>query len=260
MRFLQLSTQNRVATITLDNRAKRNALEPALREELAEAIAWVRDDGEIRALILTGAGEHFSSGGDLKNIAGAGLDGEGWRLRMQHAHRWVHDLVTLEKPVIAAIDGVAYGAGFSLALAADFILATPRARFCMSFMRVGFVPDLGAFYTLPRVVGPQRARELMLSGRELDGEEALRLGIAMELLPPEQLMDRARAIAQSMTHASAAVVSMVKRTLAVGGPELATLLEMESNAQAVAAGTPAHKEAVQRFLDKRPPAFQWPAK
>jgi 2-(1,2-epoxy-1,2-dihydrophenyl)acetyl-CoA isomerase len=130
----------------------------------------------------------------------------------------------------------------------------------MSFVKVGFVPDLGAFYTLPRVVGPQRARELMLSGRELDGEEALRLGIAMELLPPEQLMERARAIAQSMTHASPAVVSMIKRTLATGGPDLSVLLEMESNAQAVAAGTPAHREAVQDFLEKRPAKFQWPAK
>lgn len=260
MAYIQFTTQNQVATITLDNPAKRNALEPALREELAAAIVRVRDDHEIRALILTGAGQHFSSGGDLKNIGSVGLDGEGWRKRMQHAHRWVRELITLEKPVIAAVDGVVYGAGFSLALMADFILATPRSRFCMSFVRVGFVPDLGAFYTLPRVVGTQRARELMLSGRELDGEEAQRLGIAMELVPPEQLMARARAIADSMVHASPAVVSMVKRTLAVGGPELSALLELEANAQAVASGTPAHKEAVQRFLDKQPALFQWPAK
>ena len=104
----------------------------------------------------------------------------------------------LDKPVIAAVDGAAYGAGFSLALAADFIIASTRARFAMSFIRVGVVPDCAAFYTLPRVVGVQRARELMLSGREVSAQAALQLGLATELVEPSALQARAQAIAAGL--------------------------------------------------------------
>lgn len=247
-----------VATLALHNPARRNALEPQMRAELADALARVRAEPAIRALVLCGSGEHFCSGGDLRNIASANLDNEGWRQRMRAAHHWLQDLLALERPVIAAIDGVAYGAGFSLALGADFILATPRARFCMSFLRVGLVPDFGALYTLPRVVGVQRARELMLSAREVSGTEALQLGIAMELHAPDKLMARAQALAASMVHASPAAVGMIKRALATPDPGLAGMMELEANAQALATGTAAHKEAVRRFLAKEPALFQWP--
>jgi 2-(1,2-epoxy-1,2-dihydrophenyl)acetyl-CoA isomerase len=185
------------------------------------------------------------------------MDAAGWRDRLLKVHHWLRDLILLDKPVIAAVDGAAFGAGFSLALAADFILATPRARFCMSFLRIGLLPDCGAFYTLPRKVGPQRARELMLSAREVGGEEALRIGIAMELHEPGQLLPRAQALARSFTDASPTAVSTIKRALADAG-ELAQLLDTEAAGQALAFGTPDHKSAVQRFLDKQPPAFRWP--
>lgn len=257
---IRFEVQNQVATLTLDNPAKRNAFDPAMREEVAQAIAQVRRDRDIRALILTGAGGHFCAGGDLRNIASAGLDGAGWRSRMQNLHDWLQDLLTLDRPVIAAVDGAAAGAGFSLALTADFVLATPRARFCMSFMKVGLVPDCGAFYTLPRIVGVQRARELMLSARDVEGAEALQLGIAMELHEPEQLQARAQALAASFVHASPAAVSVIKRALAAPGHDLTTLLELEAGGQAIAAGTQEHQTAVKRFLDKQPPLFQWPAR
>ena len=257
---IRFEVRNQVATLTLDNPAKRNAFDPAMREEVAQAVAQVRKDRDIRALILTGAGGHFCAGGDLRNIASAGLDGAGWRNRMQNLHDWLQDLLTLDRPVIAAVDGAAAGAGFSLALTADFVLATPRARFCMSFMTVGLVPDCGAFYTLPRIVGVQRARELMLSARDVEGAEALQLGIAMELLAPDQLLQRAQALAASFVHASPAAVSLVKRSLAGWGGELPALLEQEANAQALAMGTAEHRVAVKRFLDKQAPLFQWPAR
>jgi 2-(1,2-epoxy-1,2-dihydrophenyl)acetyl-CoA isomerase len=168
-------------------------------------------------------------------------------------------LVTLDRPVIAAVDGAVAGAGFSLALAADFILATPRARFSMSFIKVGLVPDCAAFYTLPRVVGVQRARELMLSGRDVDAAEALRLGLVMEIHEPEQLMARAQAMAASFVHASPTAVSLIKKALAAPGHDLPTLLEMESTAQSLAAGTEEHRIAVNRFLNKEAPPFKWPA-
>jgi 2-(1,2-epoxy-1,2-dihydrophenyl)acetyl-CoA isomerase len=139
--------------------------------------------------------------------------------------------------VIAAVDGAAYGAGFSIALAADFVLATPRARFCMPFLKLGLVPDCGATHTLPRVVGPQRARELMLSAREVQAPEALRLGICMELHEPEHLLPRALELAASFAEASPLAVSLVKRHTEDAGA-LDRALDQEANAQALAFGTP----------------------
>jgi 2-(1,2-epoxy-1,2-dihydrophenyl)acetyl-CoA isomerase len=254
---IRFDVQNQVATLTLDNRSKRNALDAVMREELAQVVASVQNDQSIRALVITGANNHFCAGGDLLGIATAELDSAAWRQRMQKLHDWLRVLMTLDRPVIAAVDGAAAGAGFSLALAADFILVTPRTRFCMSFMKVGLIPDCGAFYTLPRIVGVQRARELMLSARDVDGAEALKLGIAMEMHEPTQLLARAQALADSFVHASPTAVSLVKRALAAPA-DLATLLDLEASGQALAVGTPEHRIAVSRFLDKQPAPFQWP--
>lgn len=257
---IRFSLLEQVATLTLDNPAKRNALDPAMREEIARVVSHVRRDRAIRALVITGANGHFCSGGDLRNIATAGLDNEGWRNRMQDLHEWLQDLLTLDRPVIAAVDGAAAGAGFSLALAADFVLATPRARFCMSFLKVGLVPDCGAFYTLPRIVGVQRAKELMLSARDIEAAQALQLGLVMELHSPDDLLPRAQALAASFVNASPVAVSLIKRTLAGWGAELPALLDLEANAQALAMGTADHRTAVKRFINKEPALFQWPAR
>lgn len=258
--LLQFDVTEQVATITFDSPSKRNALEPAMRDELALALRHIQQDHSIRAVILTGAAGHFCSGGDLKNIAAAQLDNGGWLRRMQSLHEWLQILLTLDRPVIAAVDGAAAGAGFSLALCADFVLATPSAWFNMSFLKVGLVPDVGALYTLPRVVGVQRAKEIMLSARDIDAQEALRLGIVMELHPPEQLLARAQAMARSFVGASPAAVALIKRSLgsALGGG-LQDMLSAEAQAQALAAGTAEHREAVARFLNKQGPLFAWPA-
>jgi 2-(1,2-epoxy-1,2-dihydrophenyl)acetyl-CoA isomerase len=246
------------AVVTLDNPATRNALIPALKDGLAAAIAQVRADSGIRAMVLTGANGAFCAGGDLRGIAAAAeLESDGMRARMQGTHALFRELLTLDRPVIAAVDGAAYGAGFSLALAADFVLVTPRARFCMVFMRVGLVPDCGATYTLPRIVGAQRARELFLSAREVDAQEALSLGIAMEQHEPAALLPRALALADSFAGASPLAVSLVKR-MALEPGALEAALENEANAQALCFQTTPHREAVRRFFDKQPLAFQWP--
>lgn len=255
---LRYELRDQVATLTLCNPATRNALGPELHARLAERVQAIAREPAVRAVVLTGAGGHFCSGGDLRNIADAQLDNQGWRERMQRMHRWFRELVALDRPVIAAVDGAAFGAGFGLALAADFLIATPRARFCASFLRVGLVPDFGLFYTLPRIVGPQRAKELMLSAREIGAEEALRLGLAMELQPAEQLLGRAQALAASFVGASPPAVSLIKRVLASGATDLASRLELEADAQALAMGTSQHRDAVADFLSKRPPRFQWP--
>lgn len=254
---LRFEVHQQVATVTFDN-GKRNVLDQVMRTEFAEVVGRVRRDREIRALVITGAHGHFCAGGDLNAIAALDLDTHGWRNRLHDVHDWLRDLITLDRPVIAAVDGAAAGAGFSLALAADFVLATPRTRFCMSFLKVGLVPDLGAFHTLPRAVGVQRAKEIMMSARDVDGAEALRLGIAMELHEPEQLLARAQAVASSFVHASPAALSVIKRTLAAPVHDLATAMELEASGQAVATGTDDHRAAVQRFVNKEPVSYAWP--
>jgi 2-(1,2-epoxy-1,2-dihydrophenyl)acetyl-CoA isomerase len=254
---IRFEQQGATAILTLDDAPVRNALSPEMRVEVAEVVERVRTDAGIRALVITGANGHFCSGGDLRNIASAGLDNSGWRDRLHLLHGWLAKLLSLDKPVICAVDGAAYGAGFGLALAGDFLIATPRARMSVSFLKVGLVPDCGIFYTLPRVVGPQRARELMLSAREVKAEEALRLGLAMEVVGADQLLPRALALAKSFEGASPMAVSLIKRACASTG-DLVGQLNLEADAQALAMGSPEHKSAIQDFLQKRPPKFSWP--
>ena len=216
-RSVLLDIKDGVAELTLNQPERRNALDPAMRAQLADTIVAVRRDRNVRVVILTGSQGHFCAGGDLRALASAGLDNEGWLQRFQDMNDWVRDLISLDRPVVAAVDGMATGAGLSLALTADFVLATPRARFSASFLRVGLVPDCGCLYTLPRVVGVQRAKELMLSAREFGADEAQLLGIVTEIAVADALLARARAIARSFVQASPAAVSMIKRNLAPQG-------------------------------------------
>lgn len=248
------------ALATLASPATRNAFTPEVCQGLADAVATVKADAAIRALVITGSGGCFCAGGDIAGMRerqASTYDAAQARQRMHGIQAWMAELITLDRPVIAAVDGPAYGAGFSLALAADMVLATPRARFCLSFMKLGLVPDCGAFYTLPRVVGVQRAKELMLSAREVGADEAKALGIAMELHAPDALLPRALALAARFEGASPLAVALLKR--AMGNPgELAGLLDAEANAQALAFGSAYTQDAVRRFLDKQAPAFHWP--
>jgi 2-(1,2-epoxy-1,2-dihydrophenyl)acetyl-CoA isomerase len=255
---LLLEVADGVATITMNRPQARNALDAAMKDAFADLVPRVAADESVRAVVLTGAGGAFCAGGDLRAFQTLALDNAGWRQRMKNAHAWFARLLSLDRAVVAAVDGPAFGAGFSLALAADFVVASPRARFCLSFMRLGLVPDFGALHTLPRVVGVQRAKELMLSARELPAEEAKALGIVLEIAPQEQLLQRAQALAASFVHASPLAVSLVKRALAAGPTDLHTMLELEADAQALCFGSEAHKAALARFLDKQPALFQWP--
>lgn len=258
-RNIRLDIGDGIAVLALARPERKNAFDLDMRVEIADAVARLRDDTTVRAVILTGDGGDFCAGGDLRSMSQGSIEATAGRERMRAAHRWVRTLIELDRPVIAAVDGVAFGAGFSLALAADIVLATPRARFSMSFMRVGLVPDCGAFYTLPRAVGLQRAKELILSARVVDAPEAQRLGIAMEIVPVEQLIERARAIAGSFAAASNTVVSLVKDAFAHGGTDdLQAALHFEAAAQGVAFSTEYHRSAVRDFLDKKPLKFGWP--
>lgn len=247
-----------VMRICLNRPAQRNAIDLELREALAEAVYEARDSAEVRAVVLTGSGSAFCAGGDLKSLTAEQRPVYQDRDRIRRIHRWLRELVHLEKPVVAAVDGPAFGAGFSLALACDFVLASPRATFCAVFGRIGLVPDMAMFFLLPRVVGLQRAKDLILSARDLPAEEARALGIVMELVPAERLQDEAMALATRLCDASTEAIGLAKSVLARAHDlDYDTLAELESSAQAVARHSDYHREAVRAFLEKRPLRLKW---
>jgi 2-(1,2-epoxy-1,2-dihydrophenyl)acetyl-CoA isomerase len=250
-----------VALLTLNRPEAKNALDPAMADELGELFATLRTDASVRALVITGAGGAFCAGGDVKAMGqGAPRTAGQRRDGMARYSRVCTELMALDIPVIAAVDGVAFGAGFSIALMCDIVLVSERARLCMVFQRIGLIPDMAAHYTLPRVVGLQRAKELVFSARELDAAEALRLGIAMEVLPAEALLPRAQSIAHSFAGASPVALRLSKRALQQSlGSGLADMLAIEAEGQAQASSSDYAKEAVRRFAAREPAQFRWPA-
>jgi enoyl-CoA hydratase/carnithine racemase len=221
----------------------------------------LRDDPEVKAVVLTGAGGHFCAGGDVKamNPAGPAQDKVfGVRQRLLRLDRWFDDLVDLEKPVIAAVDGVAFGAGLSLALAADWTIATQRARFCSVFARLGFVPDAGGMYLLPRAVGLARAKEMVFSARVVEAREALAIGLVQQLCEGD-VLQAALALAQRFHSAPTAAIGIAKTVMNHAfESDRRDVYAQEALAQALCAQSDFHREAARRFVDKEPPLYQWP--
>jgi len=256
------SVQDGIGTITLNRPEARNALSMDMRPALAAAIAQMRDDAGVHAVILTGAGGAFCSGGDISAMQDSSRTGLTFRQGMRELHQWFPELVNLEKPVIAAVDGPAFGAGLSLALAADFVLATRRARFCAVFGRIGLIPDLGALHLLPRIVGQQKAKELVFTARTVEADEARQLGMVYDIVEDAAaLTEAARALARRFGEASTAAIGMAKTIMNQSfESDARTIAELESYGQAMARGSAYHQDAVQRFKDKQPLRFDWDRK
>lgn len=260
---IKYEAQEGVGVLTLTRPHVKNAICMVMREELAQLMAELRLDRGLRALVITGAGGNFCSGGDLGSLKDSANQGqataESRRQRLVDISGLVSGLLQFDRPVIAAVQGVAYGAGFGLALTADMVVASADARFCLSFGRLGLVPDFGVFYSLPRVVGMQKAKELTFSCREVGAEEALRLGIAMEVHAPELVVPRAMAIARSFTQASPLALSLSKRALnASPSSDLSTMLMLEADGQGISMTSEYHLAALDRFLSKQKPLYAWP--
>lgn len=260
---LEISRDGGVATFRMNEPASRNALSEAMRAGFASALQSLATDPDLQALILTGSDGAFCAGGDLKKMlanhkAGLVSEPEDILPRMKHLHGWIRLLRDLPVPVIVAVDGPAYGAGLGLALTGDIILASDRASFNASFCKVGAVPDGNLFHTLPRMIGLQRAREMFYTGRTVGAEEAQRLGICMEVLPPQDLLPRAQGIARMMCDTSRVAFAMTK---SISGRSLEldsdALLELEAQAQAICLASSYHKDAIDRFTQKLPPRFDF---
>ncbi|MBB4866770.1 2-(1,2-epoxy-1,2-dihydrophenyl)acetyl-CoA isomerase [Pseudomonas nitritireducens] len=265
LREAQLTLAGGIATFTHRQPAARNALSLELREDYADMLERVEGDRSLRALIITGSGGSFCAGGDIRSLKQRQLSDDpeinsanAMRLRIRRLHGWLERLRGLEIPVIAAVDGPAYGAGFAIALLADFILASERASFCMPFARLGLVPDSGALYSLPRAVGLQKAKELLFSARRVGVEEARELGLVLSIHTPDELPAAAQHLAQRFLAAPRDALAMSKRLLNQSHETgWSTMAELEGLAQGVASTAPYHAEAVSAFLRSEPARFDW---
>jgi 2-(1,2-epoxy-1,2-dihydrophenyl)acetyl-CoA isomerase len=251
---VRIAKQNGVATLTLDRPEKHNAMSDEMWNALDAHLADVAADEKVRAVILTGAGRAFSSGGDVAIMGKA--DTIASRTRAKSRHRVITALYNLEKPVIAAARGPVYGVGISLALACDLIIASETARFSLAFKNVGLVPDGGAIFFLTQYLGIGRAKELVYTARPLSAHEAHAMGLVMQVVPDERLEAEAAALAGEMAQSATYALALAKKMFqSMAAPTLETLLETEALALGIARLSDDHEEGVRAFREKRPAKF-----
>ncbi len=258
---LMLDIHDGVATITFNRPEARNPLGGTMREKFSAAVDELAEMAgkSVHAVILTGNGPAFCAGGDIKVLREMTEKGrDAMRMRMKESHAILERWLDLPIPTIAAVNGAAAGAGFSLAIACDFVIAAERARFSMSFGKIGLVPDWGAMYLLPRIVGLQRAKELVLTARMVGAQEARDLGLVLDVVPDKALLDKARELAYRFRHASPEAIGLAKRIMGEAFETTrAAALDAEADAQADANASEYHCAALDRFLGKEPPLFDW---
>lgn len=237
--------------LIMNTPARRNALSDEMRKALREALTRAQQDPEVRAIVLTGAEGIFCAGGDIKAM------GQPVPIALKRLDV-LHDVVRLialgPKPVVAAVEGVSYGAGMSLALACDCVVTTETARFCASFSRIGLAPDCGILWSLPRRVGAAFAQRILMDGRERKGAEAIEIGLA-DVLAEGDLLAAALAQADALVPAAAQPTAYIKSIIAQHFGDLNAVLAAEREAQAALFLTKDHAEAAAAFLEKRPPVF-----
>jgi 2-(1,2-epoxy-1,2-dihydrophenyl)acetyl-CoA isomerase len=259
---LDLAIDGEIGTLTLNRPDKLNAMSPEMIGELTVAAAWLADQAPLRALIVTGAGKAFSSGGDV-NWFQRGIDEEEIDLPAEVRrgadvlHQAIVDFRRIPYPVIAAVNGAAAGAGFSLTLMCDTRIASTDAFFVVAYGRIGASPDGGMTYFLPRIIGPARAIELMLNDPVITAEQAMEERIVAKVLPPEQLMDEARETAQTLAAKAPHYVRTTKRLVSQSlDNSLADHLQLERHGIADSMATEDLQQGVRSFFAGEEPEFE----
>jgi 2-(1,2-epoxy-1,2-dihydrophenyl)acetyl-CoA isomerase len=261
LKTLRIAVDGEIGTLTLDRPDSLNAMSPEMIGELVEAFAWLADLAPLRALIITGSGRAFSAGGDVSWFR-RGVESEeidlpsNVRRGAEVLHQAIIDLRRIPYPVLAAINGPAAGAGFSLALACDIRIASGDAFFACAYGRIGASPDGGMTYFLPRVIGPSKALELLLNDPNLSAEDALAAGLVSEVVPGDALTDRAREKASKLAAKAPHYVRMAK--LLCGQSlenSLADHLQLERHGIADSMGTEDLRAGVTAFFAGETPEF-----
>lgn len=260
--FLVYEKNGAVVTLTMNRPEIRNALSDAdAVDAFVDACRRIEADMSVRTVIVTGAGSAFSAGGNLKTMRDTIGSGLGEPAKIRYAYRTGIQripmaLYNLEVPTVAAVNGPAIGAGCDLACMCDIRIASAKASFAESFVKVGIVPGDGGAWLLPRVVGMSRAAEMAFTGDALTAEQALACGLVSQVVPHEELLAQANALAQRIAANPGHALRMTKRLLREGQHvRLETLLEMSASFQALAHHTGQHEEALDAFLQKRAPVF-----
>lgn len=256
MADLRVDVGEGVATVTIDRPDALNSLTVPLKQELRAAFEGFARDRAVRAVVLTGAGRAFCAGQDLRER----LEPDAVPLATELRDRYnplILAMRRLDKPIVAAINGVAAGAGASLAFACDLRIASEAASFVLAFGRVGLVPDSGATWFLPRLVGAAKAAEIALVGDALPATEAERLGLVSRVVAAEALLDEAFGLAARLAAGAPVAIALTKRALERSfDASLEDQLEYEATLQGIAGATADHAEGVSAFVEKRAPTFR----
>lgn len=257
--FVLRQERGDVAVFTLNAPQIRNAISLEMREELLCLLREACSSPDVRAIVLTGAGGNFSSGGQLQQPNGVATPKPDPQ-RTKRNIAMLQDIVRLlsagPKPSIVAVEGYAYGAGLSLAAACDVLVASDNARFCASFGKIGLVADAGLMWSLPQRVGLGIAREIMLTGRVVDAAEAGRIGLANSVVPAGCAIEAALEIASGFSGIAPLAIASMKRVLARGPNSLEDVLHAESDAQPVLTLSEDYAEGRTAFKERRPPVFR----
>ncbi len=256
---LRLEKAEGVAVMTLNRPKRLNALTMKMMREFDKLFRELQEDDDVRVLIITGAGEGFCAGADVDSLTSITQLGSDLprQERLQAIGAFALLLYNLEKPVIAAVNGVAAGAGVSIALLSDIRIASEKARFTMAFVRRGLIPDCGATFLMPRLLGAAKSFELMYTGDIIDAREAERVGLVNKVVPHDRLMDEATVLAKRLAKGPPLALAQIKRAVHSGlMNDLEQQLYFESYAQNFCAGTEDLKEGVSSFVEKREPQFK----
>ncbi|MGI8877846.1 MAG: enoyl-CoA hydratase/isomerase family protein [Candidatus Limnocylindria bacterium] len=257
---LRVERDGHVAILTLDRPDVLNAFDEALTDRLGRAMSHVAEDASVRAVVITGAGRAFSAGQDLRDRAAAIERSADLRLGDELRRRYhpaIGAIRSMRKPVIAAVNGVAAGAGFGLAVSCDIRVAAASASFRAGWGKVGLVPDAGSAYFLPRLVGWGHAVDIALTGRTIGAEEALALGLVTRVWSDAEFAARWRALARELSEGATEAFALTKDGFnAAWERDFTSFLELEASLQDRAGRTADYKEGVRAFLAKRPPSFE----
>lgn len=256
---IQLEMRDTVAVITLNRPSALNALTVEMGNEFRSAFNEARERG-ARAIILTGAGRAFCAGGDLREMQKLAYHEGRFEAFFDEPLKMLHDCILMIRqlplPVIAAVNGVAFGAGCNLALACDLVLVASGASFNEAFIKIGLSPDCGGTFILPRLVGMKRAAELLMTGDTVEAQRAVELGMANAVWPDEQLMDEAMRLALRLANAPTATIGRIKSLLEQSAVnDYSAQLDAEHTAQLQSGQSQDFREGVAAFMEKRPPRF-----
>ncbi|PWI57113.1 enoyl-CoA hydratase-related protein [Sulfoacidibacillus thermotolerans] len=253
---LSVTYQSKVAKITLQRPEKLNALSLCMRTELQQVMDEIAKNREVRAVLLTGAGKAFCVGQDLEEIRAHGEIDYGELLSTSY-NPLIQQMMNLNKPILCAVNGVAAGAGVSLALACDFKIASQKARFIQSFVNIGLVPDSGMSWLLPRAIGLTRALELAMFGGAVSAQEAVQLGFINRVVEPEQLEEQSIAAAEQLANLPTEALGYMKLAFYRGQHfTLEESLAYEAKLQSLAGKSVDHQEGMRAFWEKRAPQFR----